>query len=77
LRKRNARNTRQRDYKKTPGRNRKILNARKRRILWRIENRPGPERDQPLMTASKIHYELADRIQGRSAGGIGAMLTMA
>jgi len=27
-----------------------------------------------MMTASTIHYELADRVQGLSAGGIGAML---
>ena len=30
-----------------------------------------------MMTASNIHYELADRVQGLSAGGIGAMLTLA
>ena len=49
---------------RTRERNRRILNERKRRILNRIENRPGPERDQPMMTASNIHYELADRVQG-------------
>jgi len=54
-----------------------MLNERKRRILKRIENQPGPERDQPMMTASNIHYELADRVQGLSAGGIGAMLLLA
>jgi hypothetical protein len=27
-----------------------------------------------MMTASNIHYELSDRVQGLSAGGIGAML---
>jgi hypothetical protein len=30
-----------------------------------------------MMTASNIHYELADRVQGLSAGGIGAMLLLA
>src|SRR5262249_27540621 len=35
------------------------------------------EREQPMMTASNIHYELADRVQGLSAGGIGAMLLLA
>ena len=30
-----------------------------------------------MMTATNIHYELADRVQGLSAGGIGAMLTLA
>ena len=76
-RKRNGRKTRERDRKKSRERNRRILNERKRRILKRIENRPGPERDQPMMTATNIHYELADRVQGLSAGGIGAMLLLA
>jgi hypothetical protein len=30
-----------------------------------------------MMTASNIHYELADRVHGLSAGGIGAMLLLA
>src|SRR3954452_24182092 len=63
--------------KKTRKRNRRILRERRRRILNRIKNRPGPERDQPMMTASNIHYELADRVQGRAPGGIGAMLLLA
>ena len=75
--KRNRRKNRQRDRKKTRERNCRLLNERKRRILGRIVNRPGPERDQPMMTATNIHYELADRVQGLSAGGIGAMLTLA
>jgi hypothetical protein len=75
--KHNGRKNRQRDRKATRERNRRILNERKRRILDRIVNRPGPERDQPMMTATNIHYELADRVQGLSAGGIGAMLTLA
>jgi len=76
-RKRNGRKSRERNRNKTRERNRKILNQRKRSILDRIANRPGPERDQPMMTASNIHYELADRMQGLSAGGIGAMLLLA
>ena len=75
--KRNRRKTRKRDRKKTRERNRRILNERKRRILNRIVNRPGPERDQPMMTATNIHYELADRVQGLAAGGIGAMHLLA
>jgi Transposase DDE domain group 1 len=67
--KRNRRTTRER--------NRRILNERKRRILDRILNRPGPERDQPMMTATNIHYQLADRVQGLSPGGIGAMHVLA
>ena len=30
-----------------------------------------------MMTATNIHYELADRVQGLSAGGIGAMHMLA
>ena len=62
---------------KTRKRNRRILRERRHRILNRIKNRPGPERDQPMMTASNIHYELADRVRGLAPGGIGAMLLLA
>lgn len=53
------------------------LRQRKRRILKRIENRPGPQRESPMMTASNIQYELADRVGGLACGGIGAMLLLA
>ena len=53
------------------------LRRRKRRILRRIENRPGPERERPMIAASNIHYELGDRVQGLGPGGIGAMLLLA
>ena len=53
------------------------LRQRKRSILRRIENLPGPERERPMIAAENIHYELADRVQGLSAGGIGAMLLIA
>ena len=48
------------------------LNRRKRRNIRRIENRPGVERHQPMMTASNIRYEIADRTRAISPGGIGA-----
>jgi Transposase DDE domain group 1 len=53
------------------------LRQRKRRILRRIENQPGPERQHPMIAADNIHYELAERVQGLAAGGIGAMLLVA
>ncbi len=53
------------------------LRQRQRRILHRIENRPGPERQRPMIAANNIHYELADRVQGLGPGGIGAMLLVA
>jgi hypothetical protein len=53
------------------------LRQRKRRILKRIENRPGPESERPMITAVNIRYELADRVAGLACGGIGAMLLVA
>jgi hypothetical protein len=53
------------------------LNRRKRRILRRIENQPGVERHRPMMAASNIHYEIADRVRGLAPGGIGAIHLLA
>ena len=39
------------------------LNRRKRRILRRIENQPGVERHRPMMAASNIRYEIAERVR--------------
>ncbi len=57
--------------------NRRRLDDRRRRVLDRIANQPGPDREEPMMTASNIHYELADRVQGLNPGGIGLMLLLA
>jgi Transposase DDE domain group 1 len=69
--------TRKRNANKRRERNRRILRERRQRVLKRIENRHEPERDQPMMTAHNIHYELAGRARGLAAGGIGAMLLLA
>ena len=53
------------------------LNRRKRRILRRIENRPGVERHQPMMAASNIHDQISDRVRAISPGGIGAIHLLA
>jgi Transposase DDE domain group 1 len=53
------------------------LNRRKRRILRRIENQPGVERHQPMMAASNIRYEIAERTRAISPGGIGAIHLLA
>jgi hypothetical protein len=58
-------------------RNRRRLLQRRLRVLDRIANRPGSDREEPMMTASNIHYELGDRVQGLNAGGIGLMLLLA
>ena len=53
------------------------LAARRRRITRRIENQPGVEGHQPMMTASDIHYELSDRTGAISPGGLGAIHLLA
>jgi hypothetical protein len=53
------------------------LKRRKRRIRRRLENQPGVERPEPMMSASNIHYELTDRIRAIAPGGIGAMHLLA
>jgi hypothetical protein len=53
------------------------LNRRQRRILRRLEHQPGVERHQPMMTASNIHYQIADRVRGIAPGGIGAIHLLA
>src|SRR6266550_1585877 len=70
-------NSRKRNRQKTRERNRRLLRQRQRRILNRLVHLPEPERDQPMITATNIHYELGDRVQALSAGGIGAMLMVA
>jgi hypothetical protein len=58
-------------------RNHWLLRERKRKILNRIAQPPTPDSNEPVMTATNIHHELADRVQGLFAGGIGAMLLVA
>ena len=53
------------------------LNRRRRRILRRIENKPGVERPEPMMAASNIRYEIAERVRGIAPGGIGAIHLLA
>jgi hypothetical protein len=53
------------------------LARRKRRILRRIENQPGVERPEPMMTASNIHYEMGEKVRGIAPGGIGAIHLLA
>jgi Transposase DDE domain group 1 len=53
------------------------LNRRKRRILRRIEDKPGVERPEPMLAASNIHYEIGERVRGIAPGGIGAIHLLA
>lgn len=54
---------------------RRKLEARKRRIEKRLD-RNNSSGTTPAMSASNIHYELADRTQATSAGGIGLIHRM-
>jgi len=56
---------------------RRRLARRKRRILRRIENRPGVESPEPRMAAANLHYELAERTRAIAPGGIGAIHLLA
>ncbi|MEJ7639376.1 MAG: IS1380 family transposase, partial [Singulisphaera sp.] len=53
------------------------LARRKRRILRRLEHQPGVESHGPMMAASNIHYEVAERVRGIAPGGIGAIHLLA
>jgi hypothetical protein len=53
------------------------LARRKRKILRRLENTPGVERPEPMMTAANIRYETAEKVRGIAPGGIGAIHLLA
>ena len=63
--------------KKRAARQKRFFQEGRRRIKKRLANTPGPERPVPMMTATNIHYEQANRVRGLSAGGIGAIFLMA
>jgi hypothetical protein len=56
---------------------RQQLQRRKRRLQRRLDPANLPGSDQPIMTASNIHYEISDRCQAISHGGIGAIHALA
>ena len=62
--------------KKRAARQKRFFQQARRRIKKRLANTPGPERPVPMMTATNIHYEQANRVRGLSAGGIGAIFQM-
>lgn len=53
------------------------LEERKRQMLSRIRHRPGVQRATPMIGASNVRYELGERAQGITAGGIGLFLQLA
>lgn len=54
----------------------KLANS-KRRIQRRLDKTDLRGCSEPMMTASNIHYEIADRTRGICAGGIGTIHTLA
>ena len=52
---------------------RKQIEQRKRRIARRLDKNDNRGCDRPIMTASNIHYEIADRTRATAHGGIGAI----
>jgi hypothetical protein len=61
---------------KKAARKKRVFQEGRRRINKRLDNSPGPERPVPMMTATNIHYEYADRVRGLCAGGIGVIFQM-
>lgn len=55
---------------------RKILRNRKSRIARRLAPKAWADQLRPMLKASNIHYEMAERVQAVSCGGIGAMHLM-
>jgi hypothetical protein len=51
----------------------KEIARRKRRIQRRLDKRDLRNCEAPAMSASNVHYEIAQRSQATNAGGIGAM----
>jgi hypothetical protein len=52
---------------------REQLKQRKRRIARRLDKHDLEGCERPIMTASNIHYEIADRTKATGAGGIAAI----
>ena len=56
---------------------RKQLAKRKRRVERRLDKNDNRGAERPMLTATNIQYEIADRTEAVAAGGIGAMHLMA
>ncbi len=52
---------------------RKILRNRKQRIERRLRPKNWEDQPGPMLKASNIHYEMAERTGAMNCGGIGAM----
>ena len=54
----------------------KILRNRKKRIEQRLEPNNWEDQPRPMLKASNIQYEMAERAQGMNCGGMGAIHLM-
>jgi hypothetical protein len=55
----------------------RLLRRRKSRIERRLDKKRLHGNERPMLQASNIHYEMADRSQGMAHGGIGAFHLLA
>ena len=55
----------------------RLLRRRKCRIERRLDKKRLHSNERPMLQASNIHYEMADRSQGMAHGGIGAFHLLA
>lgn len=55
----------------------KILNQRKEDLAKRLERKPWPEQEKPLLKAQNIQYEMAEKVRAIDCGGIGAFHLLA
>ncbi|MFQ5744766.1 MAG: IS1380 family transposase [Acidobacteriota bacterium] len=56
---------------------RRQLSNRKRRIEYRLRDRSWQEQADPMLSASNIQYEMAERSRGLAVGGIGMVHLLA
>ena len=49
----------------------------KRKLKKRLQHIQGYERENPMMTATIVHYEIGAKAQVTASGGIGAMHMLA
>ena len=54
----------------------KILRNRKQRIARRLQPKNWEDQPRPMLKASNIHYEMAERTMAMNCGGIGALHLM-
>ncbi len=54
----------------------KIIRKSKRRIEGRLGKRGWKDQREPIMKGSNIHYEMSEKVQGISYGGIGVFHQM-